>query len=143
MSTRVVAPVVAAWFIGVAAAFGAVSRYQAPPVSGAATWPADSVMAPATGVVNVVLFVDSDAPAPRAKLGELAELAALRSDVQVHVVIVRPGAAPRDAGDALVERAAEIRGAQVFVDEGGQEARRFGAAVGTTLVYGRDGARQR
>jgi hypothetical protein len=111
--------VVVAWIGGVAIAFGAVWRTERVTAAAPRPWPADSALSPAPGM-NVVLVVDPAAPATRAKLTELARLAATRADVQVHVVI--EGDAGTAAERTAIARATEIRGARVFVDHQGVEA---------------------
>lgn len=118
--------VVVVWIAGVAIAFGAVWRSERVTAAAPRPWPADSALAPAPGL-NVVLVVDPAAPATRARLAELARFAAHRDDVQVHVVIEGAEGARAAERDAIA-RATEIRGARVFVDHQGVEARKLDPA---------------
>lgn len=136
MKHKLVTGVVAAWFAGLSAAVGVVWHTMPAAAADTATprWPSDSVIAPAAGVTNIVMVADPQQPCMRARMAQLARLADdLGARAQVHVVIV--GADAR-AEQAAIESATTIRGARVFVDHDGDEARRFGGvATCSSRVY--------
>jgi hypothetical protein len=79
----------------------------------------------------------------RASIGELARLVAATGDAMaVHVIFVRPEGVPSDWERTDTWRAAEeIPGVQVWADEAGDEARRFGGVTsGQALLFDREGA---
>jgi hypothetical protein len=127
MKHKLVTGVVAAWFAGIAIMVGVVVHTLPAAAADTATarWPSESVIAPAVGVTNVVMVADPQQPCMRARMAELARFAD-GARVQVHVVIV--GTDP-GAEQAAIESATAIRGARVFVDHDGEEARRFGGVA--------------
>ncbi|MDX2089976.1 MAG: hypothetical protein SFX73_19120 [Kofleriaceae bacterium] len=136
MKHKLVAGVVAAWCVGIASAVGVVwhTMGSAAAHTTAPRWPTDSVIAPTVGVVNVVMVADPQQPCMGARMAELARLAdELGARGQVHVVIV---GADASTARAAIETATAIRGARVFVDHDGEEARRFGGvATCSSRVY--------
>lgn len=106
----------------------------------AGRWPGETRVPRAGDRPDLVLVLHARCPCSRASLAELERLLAKARDrLAVHVVIARPGAGG-SSGD-LERRAGAIRGVGVIVDDGGDEARRFGAETsGHALLYDRSGA---
>ena len=133
------------WFAAIVIAFGLLWRYKLTPgplADAPARWPAESHLA-RTAAPTVVMFVHPQCSCSRASVNELARLVdELHGQATVELVLVRPaGAEPGFERGALADRAAELRGVSVIIDDGGREAERFGAIVsGSTLVYGANGA---
>jgi hypothetical protein len=108
-------------------------------------WPERSELAPDAGGPTLVLFAHPRCPCTRASLGELEILlAAAPGRLRAHVVFARPAGVPARWEQAdLWRQAAALPGATVRADEGGAEARRFGARTsGHALLFDADGRRQ-
>lgn len=129
------------WLAAVVTAMLAVWAYKTTDNGTArapARWPSESRIAIAPERAAVLLFAHPQCPCTKASMAELARLAARVGDAAaIHVVLVRPaGTAPDFTAGELAERAAQIAGAKIFVDDGGREAARFAALTsGTVVVY--------
>ena len=140
------------WLLAVGAGLRIIWRYEnAPGAAGAspADWPADSAVPRAPDRATLILLAHPRCPCTRASIGELALLMArCRGDGRSHgtaprprltayVLFVRPAGFPRGwERTDLWRSAAAIPGVRVLCDNGGTEARRFGAATsGQTLLY--------
>jgi hypothetical protein len=102
-------------------------------------WPVDSRIGLVGGRYNLVVFVHEGCPCSRATIGELARIMARRGDrIAARVLVTRyPGVSDEGGTAGLFEAAAAIPGVVAEMDDGGVEARRFGAASsGQVLVYG-------
>ncbi|EAU66587.1 RedB [Stigmatella aurantiaca DW4/3-1] len=113
--------------------------YTAGPLSASpARWPGDSALRPTPGHFLLVMLAHPLCPCTRASLTELQEvMARAGSRVDAHVLFLRPerAAAAWEQGP-LWQRAASIPGVTVSKDEGGVEARRFGATTsGHVLLF--------
>jgi hypothetical protein len=109
-----------------------------------AQWPPESRVARSQHLATLLLAVHPHCPCSRATMGELAKLMAqARGLVEARVVFVRPEGVPVGwEKTGLWESAAAIPGVTVMSDEGGAEAKRFGARTsGQALLYDRQGLR--
>jgi hypothetical protein len=136
---------VAAWASAIA--FGAARLWRFDGTAGAAARP-PLEMPPAalvpgkTALPKLVLLIHPKCPCSRATIGELARLMAqCNGKLLVTVLMLRPenAVAGWEKTD-LWRDAAAIPGVKVVADEGGEQARRFGAVTsGQALLYGADG----
>lgn len=112
---------------------------EAPPA-----WPRDSALPAPDGRSPLLLvFLHPQCPCSRATLAELARLLSESAAVpRVLAVVLAPGAAADGWLDTDVVRTARtLSGVAIHADEGGSEARRFGARVsGDTRLYSAEGA---
>jgi hypothetical protein len=106
-------------------------------------WPADTALARASDGPTLVMLAHPRCVCTRASLMELAEvLARAETKPRTYVLFLRP----REFADgwehtALWRQATALPGTTAVKDDGGLEARRFGAETsGQTMLYGRDGA---
>lgn len=111
-------------------------------------WPDQSVLPRDKATLTLVLFLHPKCPCTSATLTELeniqARIARARAAAPHLVVVpVTPSQPSDDWRDApVVRRAAKLPMAEVVVDRGGREARRFGVATsGTILAFAADGRR--
>jgi hypothetical protein len=103
-------------------------------------WPRDSALQPAGP--TLLLFLHGKCPCSMASLSELEQiLARHRGPLSVHVFVFRPPApALRWLETPLWKRVSALRGVQAHWDDGGTEARRFGALTsGEALLWGARG----
>jgi hypothetical protein len=103
--------------------------------------PEGCLFQPAPGRIVLLLFVHPHCPCTQASLDELAWLLARAGDqVDAWAVLVAPNGAPTDWERGRTGRAAEsVASLRVWTDQGGSEARRFGATTsGQALIYGPD-----
>src|SRR5438034_345135 len=103
-----------------------------------AAWPAASAIARAPDRPVLVLFAHPKCPCTRPSIDELAAIVTrCTGQVDVHVVFVKPaGVAEGWETTDIWESAARIPGVRVQRDDGGREAKRFGAATsGQVLLY--------
>jgi hypothetical protein len=87
------------------------------------------------------MLVHPQCACSRASIGELAQLMAhVQNRVTVHLLFYRPvGAGAEWTDTGLWDRAAEIPGVELRIDEDGVEAARFGGFVsGQTFLFGAD-----
>jgi hypothetical protein len=106
------------------------------------SWPVETGIARTPGEVTLVMLVHPQCPCTRATVSELAELMAhAQGRLAAHVLFAKPAGAPADWADGeLWEAVSAIPGVQVQCDEGGIEARRFGAETsGQTMLYDASG----
>jgi hypothetical protein len=136
-----------AWAGIVAAGFLALSAFDATPGlqrEAPARWPAASALPAPAGRFALVLVIHPHCPCSRASVGELATiLQRCRGRLDVHVLCYRPaGAGPEWAESATARQARGLPEVAFHWDEGGAEARRFGALTsGHVVVYGARGER--
>jgi len=105
-----------------------------------AAWPADTRLRPESGKPTLLLIGHPQCPCTRASIGELAQIMANRHRaVKVYVLFYQPpGMSDEWVKSDLWRSAAEIPGVAVEVDQGGLEARRFGAETsGQVFLYDR------
>jgi hypothetical protein len=131
----------AAWIATVAFGMRLLLDYQNKPGSVAtvpATFPAKASIYLAEDTPTLVMLAHPRCPCTRASIGELAQIMAeLQGRVKAYVLF----SAPKDSGEdwndtALWHSAAAIPGVIPVGDEGGVEARRFGAETsGHTLLF--------
>ena len=133
------------WLVAVAAGLTVLWSYEnAPgiPATPPDRWPAASSLRRLPGVATLVMLVHPRCPCSRASLEELDRLMAhIPGALIAHVLFVKPAGLPEDWDKTdLWRRAAAIPGVSLTRDDGGAEARRFGAATsGETEVYDGDG----
>lgn len=131
------------WLLGVTGGMAALGRYAATPGStgeaGApARWPSDARLPRQEGRPTLVMLAHPRCPCTRASVSELAVLMARAGGrLDAFVLFLRPEGAGSDwEGGGLWRAAAAIPGVTVLRDEGGEQARRFGAATsGHALLY--------
>ncbi len=131
----------ALWSFAIGYGLYGLWAYEAAPSPAAAApvrWPADSSLHHVAGRATLVVLAHPKCPCTRASIGELAELMARCKDrLTAYVLFIKPdGVAQEWEKTDLWRSAAAIPGVQVFCDQEGIEARRFGAASsGQTLLY--------
>jgi len=134
------------WILAVSSGFAVLWNYAAspgragtPPVH----WPARARFQPDPTRFALVVAVHPHCPCSRATIAELAVIMTQGHDrVRAHVLMVRPAGFSRGWEKTdLWDSASGIPGVTVLCDEGGVEAKRFGAAVsGQALLYHPAGA---
>jgi len=133
------------WLVAVAAGLAVLWSYENAPGTPATPpdhWPAASSLRRLPGIATLVMLVHPRCPCSRASLEELDRLMAhIPGVLLAHVVFVKPAGLPEDWEQTdLWRRAAAIPGISLTRDDGGAEARLFGAATsGQTVVYDGDG----
>lgn len=133
------------WFVGVVVALSAVWAYKTTDngsPGAPARWPSASAIHIAPDRANVILFAHPQCPCTKATMTELSHLAEeLDGRAAIHVILVRPPGT--DAGfeeGAIADRAKQLKGADVAIDQDGVEATRFRAKTsGSVVVYGSHG----
>lgn len=131
----------AVWACVVVGGVCALWAYEAAPSPAAAApvaWPADSALRRVAGEPTLVMLAHPRCPCTRASIGELAKIRArCKGRLHMYVLFIKPGGFERDWEKTdLWRSAADIPGVEVVSDEGGAEARRFGAATsGQALLY--------
>ncbi len=138
---RLLLVLAALWLVAVAIGVVAVWRYKmtaGPAVHAPAEWPGESHLARSSGKPTLLMIAHPRCSCTRASLAELERLLAETGhEARTHVVFVKPAGTPAgwEQTDSY-RRASSIPGVEVFVDEGGVEAERFGAsASGETILY--------
>jgi hypothetical protein len=135
----------AVWLVGGLGGMTALARYSTSPGEPRAApgrWPADSTLRPTPGRSALIMLAHPRCPCSRASLGELEQVMARAGDrVDAYVLFLRPEGESADwARGELWLRAASIPGVTVLEDEGGAEARRFGATTsGHVLLFDPEG----
>jgi hypothetical protein len=138
---RVVTLVVLAWLATVGLGLALLWRYSLTPGSPGSpsqAWPERTALRLAADTPTLVLFVHPRCPCSRSTLGELARVTALAGGrVSIQVAFYAPTGADSEWARTDLWRDAEaIPGVTASVDEGGAEARLFGAATsGEALLY--------
>lgn len=132
---------VVAWMGAVSAGFASVWSYASAPGVGTrapATWPEASRLRLARDRATLLMFVHPRCPCSRASLADLEGLLSRTRGLAAPVVVfVRPRGVEAGWERSELRRSAErIPGAAVVDDDGGEEARRFGALTsGACLLY--------
>lgn len=133
------------WLGGVVAGLAWLAAYShrpGDPATSPAEWPSSSRIERDRERPTLLMFVHPRCACSRASVAELAELVA-RAAVRPRtcVVFLRPKSVADEWGHTeLWSTASKIPDAKLFLDEGGDEARRFGARTsGQALLYGADG----
>lgn len=133
------------WSVAVGLGLWAFLSYDETPSAGAAApaeWPSGSRVARAPDWPTLVLFLHPRCPCSSASMQELADLSTqVEAPVAVRVVVVRPpGVEPGWEGDFALDVAQRLPGADVMVDDGAVEVRRFDAHTsGQVMLYDRRG----
>lgn len=133
------------WLAGLYLGFRSILAYENAP--GLAAQPPQRLPSQSTGAASgqltLVLMAHPRCPCTYATVDELAEIMArARQTLRARVYFYKPaGASDRWAQTDLWRAAAAIPGVELFADEGGRTAHRFGAATsGQAVLYGADGA---
>lgn len=141
------AVLLAIWLVCIAAGFFLLWSYGAqagPAAVGATHWPPVAIQRQ-EGRLTLVMLAHPRCPCTRASISELARLMAnTRGRIDAHVLFLRPpGASGEWVEGHLWQSAGRIPGVRVWVDDGGEMARRFGAVTsGHVIVYDAQGVRQ-
>lgn len=131
----------AVWFAALTVAFGLIALEDGKAgAQGTApqSWPAQSAIAAPAGKSSLVMFMHPRCPCSSASLAEFERLMTqLDEPTNLVIVFVKPEGTPKGWEESgLYRRAGELKGVTVLVDEGGVEAKRFGARTsGHVLVY--------
>lgn len=105
-------------------------------------WPTDSKIIRAANCDTLIILAHPKCPCTKATLGDLARIMAdSAGKLKTVVLFVRPAGTPVGWEKTdLWESAASIPGVSVFSDDGGLEARQFGAETsGQAILYSTDG----
>lgn len=135
----------ALWVLLLAGGWHVLLRHDLTPGSGGRvppTWPADSSLHLDREYPTLLIFAHRNCPCTRTSLGELEHILARCSDrVAARAVLVAPAGATADrVGRDIEALARSLPGAEVAVDRGGVEARRFGVRTsGHVVLYGVEG----
>jgi len=103
-----------------------------------APWPAEAQVPHTGSGLTLVMFVHPHCPCTRASMRELAwVMARCQGQVAAHVLFLHPAGAPEGwVHTDLWDGFARIPGVEVRMDDGGAEARRFGADIsGQVMLY--------
>ena len=137
--------IAAFWLVCVVTGVSLVMAYENKPGMSAAAprrWPAQSRLVPASSGPTLILLAHPQCPCTRATMTELEEILARASHPpKTYVLFLRPaGFAEGWERTALWQSAAKLPGVTPVRDDGGVEARRFGAETsGQTLLYDASG----
>src|SRR4029453_6453237 len=128
------------WLAAIAVGTAASRRFEFTPgdeTRAPLAWPRDSSLARQPDRPTLVLFAHPPCPGRRASLDELEVVLSQRSSVSAQVVFVQlPEFTDEEMKDESWEKAGRIPGLARRIDDGGIEARRFGALVsGYTVLY--------
>lgn len=132
------------WLAAVALGIRGLLNYESAPGGVAEApkiWPASQIEL-ATDRPTLVMLAHPHCPCTRASVGELAEIMArVEGKAMAYVLFSKPASSGSDWDDTGLRRnAAAIPGVTVVADNGGAEARRFGAETsGHTLLFAPDG----
>jgi hypothetical protein len=141
------AAVVSLWLLLVLSGMFALARYSNAPAAkdpAPDQWPSASGISADPQRPTLVMLAHPHCPCTRASLAELSRLVTrLPGQLSVYVLFIRPRGAEADwESTDLVERAGQIPGVHVKVDDEGREAALFGARTsGEAILYGKDGRR--
>ena len=133
------------WIAGLSWGVWQLWKYDATPGAPAAappTWPVASRLQRNRNLPTLILASHPQCPCSRATMDELAHLmTTCQGKLDATVLMLRPpGVATGWEHTDLWQSAAAIPGVTVLPDEGGNEARRFGAMTsGQALLYAADG----
>lgn len=133
------------WVVALSYGMKVLLKYETTPgTSGASApkWPEASAISRPPNKPMLLMVAHPHCPCTRASIAELAQLMARApKDVAVTVIFVKPKGAGSNWDDTDLRRgAAAIPGVTTVTDEGGVEAKRFGAETsGHTLVFDRRG----
>ena len=136
---------IVAWLFLVLLGMFALQRYKSTPSAqndAPALWPSESQIHRSAGRPALIMLAHPHCPCTRASLAELSRLVTrLAGRLDVHVLFIRPRGVEADwESSDLLERARQVPGASVELDEAGREAALFGAVTsGDTLLYGENG----
>jgi hypothetical protein len=130
----------AIWLAAIAVGTAAFLRFEFTPgdeTRAPLAWPRDSSLARQPDRPTLVLFAHPHCACTRASLDELEVVLSQRSSVSAQVVFVQlPEFTDEEMKDESWEKAGRIPGLARRIDDGGIEARRFGALVsGYTVLY--------
>jgi hypothetical protein len=106
------------------------------------TWPVSSRISRTAGQDKLVVFAHPYCSCTHATLAELNKILSRRGAVHhsIAVLLFRPEGNTNWKPEALWREAEQLPGSQVFWDDGGREAKLFGAGTsGSTLLFGADG----
>lgn len=133
------------WVVALAGWMGYLTWYaNAPGADSTApgAWPTDSTLAMNREGPTLLMFIHPRCPCTSASLEELSRIIArCRRKAAYYCVFVRPQGVPNSwEKDSLWDEASGIPYVKRLVDEGGKEAKRFGAKTsGTVQLFGADG----
>jgi hypothetical protein len=133
------------WLGAVAGGTIAMVRYSEAPGTAAPTpdsWPASSTLLRDPHRPTLLMFLHPRCPCSRASVGELERLlASVDGKLDVCVAFIVPQQASREWEETdLIRRVNSIKGVREHMDEGGKEARIFGAETsGQTMLYDASG----
>lgn len=146
MTRRFVVPIAVAIWVGVVGSgMAALTHYKSTPGAVgevARQWPAASALEREAGALTLIMAVHPKCVCSRASLDELVILLGrAQKRVAATVLLTRPeGSDPSWSQSDIRTQASRIPGARVVDDEGGREARRFGALTsGQVFLYAADG----
>ena len=137
----------AAWGLSLFLGWRSLLSYESTPGSASSAvsaWPSDSKIARAADRPTLIMLAHPHCPCTRASVEELAKIMAQTSrKPAAYVLFLKPEGSASDWDDtALRKLAASIPGVTVVTDDGGSEARRFGAETsGHTLLFDPAGTR--
>jgi hypothetical protein len=112
------------------------------PATAPRQWPAQSRIKPIGGQATLVMLIHPQCPCTRATLDELDRLMArTHNHLSCYLVFMKPEGFSDDwVKTDLWRHALNIPGVSALFDQGGGEAKLFGAATsGQALLYGADG----
>ena len=133
------------WLVAAGAGSALLWDYAASPGAPARAstrWPAESVIRRAPGRPTLVMTAHPHCPCTRASIGELAILMThFQGRLRAHVLFLRPaGFSEEWVKTDLWRSASATPGVNVYRDDGGLEARRFGAATSSqAFLYDAEG----
>ncbi len=136
---------IAAWFVGIAAALHALMIYKG--TSGTAgktpeSWQKNELVALSSEKPLLLMFAHPRCPCTRASLGELEQLVAQAKDRFEPVVLFYEPQQDSEAWTktSLIQAAQSVPGVRVILDKEGFVAKQFGVETsGHTVIYNSDG----
>lgn len=138
-------PLIAVWITVLLGWLGYLTAYSnAPGHQGTAPayWPSDSALSFNNDGPTLLMFVNPRCPCTRSSLEELSKIVTRRPpSASFYCVFVRPPGVPIDwEKRSLWDQVSRIPFVNRFVDDGGIEAKRFGALTsGAVQLFGPDG----
>lgn len=124
--------------------FNTYETTPGPAGSSSSKWPRSTAVRFSPGEINLLVFAHPRCPCTRASLDELkALLQDCPTRMPTHILFwVPPNASSAWTTSELWKQAGAIANAQVVADEGGEQARCFGATTsGHLMVFAPDGTR--